>query len=67
MTEFGGLYGGGIGSLAQPLLGERVQAALRPNRVVVVGTGDSLNVLAERHHPPAPGPIFRAGRCRSWN
>jgi excisionase family DNA binding protein len=50
VTEFGGLYGsGGIGSLTQPLLGERVQAALKPNRVVVVGTGDSLNVLAERH------------------
>ena len=50
VTEFGGLYGaGGIGSLTQPLLGERIQAALKPNRVVVVGTGDSLNVLAERH------------------
>ena len=50
MTEFGGLYGaGGIGSLTQPLLGERVQAALKPNRVVVVASGDSLNVLAERH------------------
>ena len=50
VTEFGGLYGaGGIGSLTQPLLGERVQAALKPNRVALVGTGDSLNVLAERH------------------
>jgi len=50
VTEFGGLYGaGGIGLLTQPLLGERIQAALKPNRVVVVGTGDSLNVLAERH------------------
>ena len=50
VTEFGGLYGaGGIGSLTQPLLGERIQASLKPNRVVVVGTGDSLNVLAERH------------------
>ena len=50
VTEFGGLYGaGGIGSLTQPLLGERIQAALKPNRVVVVGTGDSLNALAERH------------------
>ncbi|MFN5698551.1 MAG: hypothetical protein ACK486_16165, partial [Cyanobacteriota bacterium] len=45
VTEFGGLYGaGGIGSLTQPLLGERIQAALKPNRVVVVGAGDSLNV-----------------------
>ena len=50
VTEFGGLYGaGGIGSFTQPLLGERVQAALKPNRVAVVGTGDSLNVLAEHH------------------
>lgn len=50
VTEFGGLYGaGGIGALTQPLLGERIQAALKPNRVVVVGPGDSLNVLAERH------------------
>ena len=50
VTEFAGLYGaGGIGSLTQPLLGERIQAALKPNRVVVVGPGDSLNVLAERH------------------
>jgi excisionase family DNA binding protein len=50
VTEFGGLYGaGGIGSLTQPLLGERIQAALKPNRVAVVGAGDSLNVLAERH------------------
>ena len=31
------------------MLSERIQAALKPNRVVVVGTGDSLNVLAERH------------------
>ena len=50
VTEFGGLYGaGGIGSLTQPLLGERIQAALKPNRVVVVASGDSLNLLAERH------------------
>jgi excisionase family DNA binding protein len=50
VTEFGGLYGaGGIGSLTQPLLGEWVQAALKPNRVVVVASGESLNLLAERH------------------
>ena len=50
VTEFGGLYGaGGIGSLTQPLLGERVQAALKPNRVVVVASDESLNLLAERH------------------
>ncbi len=35
--------------MTQPRLGERVQADLKPNRVVVVGTGDSLNLLAERH------------------
>ena len=29
--------------MTQPLLGERVKAALKPNRVVVVGTDDSLN------------------------
>ena len=50
MPEFGGLCGaGGIGSLTQPLLGERVQAALKPNRVVVVASGESLNLLGERH------------------
>ncbi|MCX5967432.1 MAG: helix-turn-helix domain-containing protein [Cyanobacteria bacterium] len=50
VTEFGGLYGaGGIGSLTQPLLGERIQAALKPNRIVVVASGESLNLLAERH------------------
>ena len=50
VTEFSGLYGaGGIGSLTQPLLGERIQAALKPNRVVVVASGESLNLLAERH------------------
>jgi hypothetical protein len=50
VTEFGGLCGaGGIGSLTQPLLGERIQAALKPNRVVVVASGESLNLLAERH------------------
>ena len=50
ITEFGGLYGaGGIGALTQPLLGERIQAALKPNRVVVVGSDDTLTKLAERH------------------
>ena len=49
-TEFGGLYGaGGIGSLTQPLLGERIQAALKPNRVVVVGSDETLTKLAERY------------------
>jgi len=50
VTEFGGLYGaGGIGSLTQTLLGERIQASLKPNRVVVDASGESLNLLAERH------------------
>ena len=50
VLEFGGLYGpGGIGSLTQPLLGERITASLKPNRVVVVVPGDTLLVLAERH------------------
>lgn len=50
VIEFGGLHGaGGIGSLTQPLLGERIQAALKPNRVAVVDPGDSLDGLAERH------------------
>jgi hypothetical protein len=49
VTEFGGLCGaGGIGSLTQPLLGERIQASLKPNRVVVVASGESLNLLGER-------------------
>ena len=39
----------GQSALTQPLLGERIQAALKPNRVVVVASGDSLNMLAERH------------------
>ncbi len=50
VTEFGGLYGaGGIGSRTQPLLGERIEASLKPNRVVVIVPGDTLVVLAERH------------------
>ena len=50
ITECGGRYGaGGIGALTQPLLGERIQAALKPNRVVVVGSDDTLTKLAERH------------------
>ncbi len=50
VLEFGGLYGpGGIGSLTQPLLGERITASLKPNRVVVIAPGDTLLVLAERH------------------
>ena len=50
VLEFGGLYGaGGIGSRTQPLLGERIEASLKPNRVVVIVPGDTLVVLAERH------------------
>ncbi|MCX5947687.1 MAG: helix-turn-helix domain-containing protein [Cyanobacteria bacterium] len=35
--------------MTQPLRGERVQSALKPNQVVVVASGESLNVLADRH------------------
>jgi excisionase family DNA binding protein len=35
--------------LTQPLRGERVQTALKPNRVFVVASGESLNLLADRH------------------
>ena len=50
VLEFGGLYGpGGIGCLTQPLLGERIEASFKPNRVVVIVPGDTLLVLAERH------------------
>ena len=60
VTEFGGLYGaGGIGSLTQPLLGERIQAALKPNRVAVVGTG--LDRVYPRSHLALAHAIAQAG------
>ena len=43
VTEFAGPFGaGGIGSLAQPLLGERLELVLKPNRIAVVQSGDTL-------------------------
>lgn len=49
VNGFGGPYGaGGIGALIQPLLGERIQAALKPNQVVIT-SGESLALLAARH------------------
>lgn len=50
VTEFAGPYGaGGIGSLAQPLLGERLELVLKPNRIALVQPGDTLLLLAERY------------------
>jgi LysM repeat protein len=50
VTEFAGPFGsGGIGSLAQPLLGERLELVLKPNRIAVVQAGDTLLSVAERY------------------
>ena len=50
VTEFAGPFGaGGIGSLAQPLLGERLELVLKPNRIAVVQDDDTLLSLAERY------------------
>ena len=46
----GAAYGpGGIGSLLQAELGEAITVAIKPNRVQVIGPGDSLAVLAARY------------------
>jgi len=46
----GAAYGpGGIGSLLQAELGEAITVAIKPNRVQVIGPGDSLAVLADRY------------------
>ena len=46
----GAAYGpGGIGSLLQAELGEAITVAIKPNRVQVIGPGDSLAVLASRY------------------
>jgi LysM repeat protein len=46
----GAAYGpGGIGALLQPELGEAITVAIKPNRVQVIGPGDSLTVLAARY------------------
>jgi len=50
VTEFAGPFGaGGIGSLMQPLLGERLELVLKPNRIALVQPGDTLLSLAERY------------------
>jgi hypothetical protein len=50
VTEFGGIYGaGGIGALTQPLLGERLELVLKPNRIAVIQAGDTLLTIAERY------------------
>ena len=46
----GAAYGpGGIGALLQAELGEAITVAIKPNRVQVIGPGDSLAVLADRY------------------
>ena len=46
----GAAYGpGGIGALLQAELGEAITVAIKPNRVQVIGPGDSLALLAARY------------------
>jgi len=46
----GAAYGpGGIGALLQAELGEGITVAIKPNRLQVIGPGDSLAVLAARY------------------
>ncbi len=46
----GAAYGpGGIGALLQLELGEAITVAIKPNRLQVIGPGDSLGVLAARY------------------
>jgi LysM repeat protein len=46
----GAAYGpGGIGALLQAELGEAITVAIKPNRVQLIGPGDSLAVLAARY------------------
>jgi LysM repeat protein len=50
VQHFGADYGpGGIGLLVQPLLGEAIQLVLRPHSVLVLRSGDTLNLIAERY------------------
>jgi len=50
VQHFGADYGpGGVGLLLQPLLGEAIQLVLRPHSVLVLRTGDTLNLIAERY------------------
>jgi LysM repeat protein len=46
----GAAYGpGGIGALLQAELGEAITVAIKPNRVQVIGPGDTLAVMAARY------------------
>ena len=46
----GAAYGpGGIGTLLQAELGEAITVSIKPNRVQVIGPGDTLAVLASRY------------------
>jgi LysM repeat protein len=46
----GAAYGpGGIGALLQAELGEAITVAIKPNRVQVIGPGDTFSVLAARY------------------
>ncbi len=46
----GAAYGpGGIGALVQAELGEAITVAIKPNRVQLIGPGDTLVVLAARY------------------
>ncbi len=46
----GAAYGpGGIGALLQAELGEAITVAIKPNRMQVIGPGDTLAVLAARY------------------
>ena len=46
----GAAYGpGGIGALLQAELGEAITVAIKPNRVQVIGPGDTLAVLVDRY------------------
>jgi LysM repeat protein len=50
VQHFGADYGpGGIGLLVQPLLGEAIQLVLRPHSVLVLRSGDTLTLIAERY------------------
>jgi LysM repeat protein len=50
LLMIGQAYGpGGIGLQVQPELGEAISFALKPNRVLVLESGDSLNLIAERY------------------
>lgn len=50
VVGFGGPFGaGGAGLRSQPLLGERLLGAIKPNRVVVIQPGDTVLLLAQRY------------------